>query len=197
MTYRSQSKNVSQQSHFHWIAERDYTGQLQKRSFTHDITAAILCKTHNDTAAMFVYRKILRELFSCKNVLIPPKNLHSCWPREGKRCIPIHCNWLKNHGQPFSTNQKKTKIHRYHMITNDSYNRSLGSIKMVQRSHHYCFDFRGFRQHKHRNTPRGKPLISRVLKWKKLFNERSDRCNEEAKIDFCSILSLVSKWSVQ
>ena len=128
--------------------------------------------------------KILRELFSCKNVLIPPKNLHSCWPREGKGCIPIHCNWLKNHGQPFSTNQKKTKIHRYHMITYDSYNRSLGSIKMVQRSHHYCFDFRGFGRNKHRNTPRGKPLISRVLKWKKLSNERSDRCNEEAKIDF-------------
>lgn len=83
------------------------------------------------------------------------------------------------------------------MITYDSYNRSLGSVKMVQRSHHYCFDFRGFGRHKHRNTPRGKPLISRVLKWKKLFNERSDCCNEEAKIDFCSILSLVSKGSVQ
>ena len=42
----------------------------------------------------------------------------------------------------FLPNQKKTKLrkNRYHMITNDSYDRSLGFDKKVQRSHHYCFD---------------------------------------------------------
>ena len=45
--------------------------------------------------------------------------------------------------------------------------------------------------------PAGKASDIQGIKMEKLFNERSDRCNEEAKIDFCSILRLVSKWSVQ
>lgn len=53
--------------------------------------------------------------------------------------------WLakkKKSRATFLPNQKKTKLrkNRYHMITNDSYDRSLGFDKKVQRSHHYCFD---------------------------------------------------------
>lgn len=139
MTYRPHSKNVIQQSHFHWIAQRDWSA-AKKIVLTWHHGGHFVQKTQCHGCHVCVPKKSWRNCSHVKTFFFPPKNLHSCWPREGKGCIPILCNWLKNQGEPFSTNQKKTKIHRYNMITYDSYNRSLGSTKRVQRTHHYCFD---------------------------------------------------------
>ena len=59
------------------------------RSFSPDVTAAILVYKTMKTAAMLVYRKTsVGDWHFCnvKNVFVPT-NLHSCLPREWKRSI--------------------------------------------------------------------------------------------------------------
>lgn len=75
------------------------TGQLQKDR-SHMTSRQPFCAKNTMTRRpCLCTEKILRELFSCKNI-------HSCWPREGKGCIPILCDWLKNHGQLFQPIRK-------------------------------------------------------------------------------------------
>lgn len=121
------------------------TGQLQKRSFTNDITAAILCKTHNDKAAMFVYQKKTWGNCSHMKTFFFPKKILKAAGHVSENDVFLFFvigKKKKKSRATFLPNQKKTKLrkNRYHMITNDSYDRSLGFDKKVQRSHHYCFD---------------------------------------------------------
>ena len=57
------------------------------RSFSHDVTAAILVYQNNETAAMLVVYQTdpvgVETLFICVFKLsFVPINLHGCWPRE-------------------------------------------------------------------------------------------------------------------